>query len=316
MNRHFVTRTSCPACGGHEAVSLFRRSYDEPVFRRGLETFYAEVGGLDYAALQGAEYVLRACSSCGLVYQRDIPDDSLLARLYEEWISPEKAFARYHAQLPAAHAQEITRDLQLTLSLIRSPAPLRALDYGCGWGEWAGAVQQAGIESWGTELSPTRRDACQKAGIKIVDDSELPDLAFDLINADQVFEHLPAPAETLAMLARKVRAGGVIRLAVPNGWRIERALAGFDEEITRPRLGRLNPVAPLEHLNCFRTPSLLRMAARCGLKRVVPAWSVLVRNLRFPSGVRAKIRELLRPAYLRCPWSTRLWLARTDLPGT
>lgn len=308
MNARFVTRACCPVCGATDAPTLFSRPYAEPRLRLALERFYADVGHIDTAALLGADYVLQGCARCGLVYQRDVPDDFLLGKLYEEWISPTRAFERFHAQVTPVRQAEIARDVAISLALIRRPpSPRRTLDYGCGWGEWGRTTIAAGAETWGTELSASRRAACERAGIRVVADAALPDGYFDLINADQVFEHLPAPAVTLALLTSKLSASGVIRIAVPNGWRIARALAAFDRELQRPRLGGLNPVAPLEHLNAFTTRSLVALAGTCGLVRCRPPWPVLRRARCWPPGLRAKLKQLVLPAYLRSRWSTQLW---------
>lgn len=310
MNPHFITRPACPACGASGAPTLFARPYAEKKLRAALKRFYLEVGQLDYEQLLGADYVVQMCRVCGLAFQRDVPDSFLLGKLYEEWISPPRAFARFHAHVSPGRCLEIGRDVFVSLSLVSPPvAPRRALDYGCGWGEWGRMTQAFGAETWGTELSAARRAACQREGIRVVVDHELPDAGFDLINADQVFEHLPAPAETLGLLARKLRPGGVIRIAVPNGWRIRSSLARFDRELQRPRLGGLNAIAPLEHLNGFSTGSLVRMAANSGLMRVIPSWRILHQASVRPPGLRAKLKAMARPFYLRSRWTTQLWFA-------
>ena len=310
MNPHFTTRASCPACGTAAVQALFARPYAEEKLRRALERFYAEVGGLDYAHLLGADYVVQACEGCGLAFQRDVPDDFLLAKLYEEWISPERAWERFHARVSPGRCLEIARDVFISLSLGSLPAtPLRALDFGCGWGEWGRMTKAFGAETWGTELSAARRAACQRDGIHVVAEGELPDHGFDLINADQVFEHLPAPADTLALLVTKLRPGGVMRIAVPNGWRIRANLARFDQELQRPRLGGLNAIAPLEHLNGFTTSSLVRMGASRGLVRVIPPWRILRQATVRLTGWRAKLKSAALPFYLRSRRTTQVWFA-------
>jgi SAM-dependent methyltransferase len=167
-----------------------------------------------------------------------------------------------------------------------------------------------GAVAWGTELSPARRDYCLQLGIEVVADDALPDGGFDFINADQVFEHLPQPRETLGLLVKKLRPGGILRIAVPNGLGIERALRRFDRELARPVLGALNPVAPLEHLNCFRTRALVRLAASHGLRRVIPPWKMLLAAMYFPPGAARKAKAMARPFYLRSGIATQLFFAR------
>jgi SAM-dependent methyltransferase len=317
MNAHFVTRPACPGCDSRAVQLVFSRAYDEPRLRTALCRFYADVGELDYDALLGAGYVVQKCTACGLHFQRDVPDDFLLARLYEEWISPERAYARFHSHVSPAREREIAREVSLSLSLTRAAGdPPRVLDYGCGWGEWLRAAKTLGAETWGTELSPSRRAACERFGIRVVSQDALPERAFDVINADQVFEHLPSPAATLSLLERKLRRGGVLRIAVPNGCRIEGKLRMFEREIQLPRLGGLNPIAPLEHLNCFTTRSLGLMAANSGLVRLKPTWTRLARAFVWPPGFRAKLKQLLLPVYLKSRWSTELWFTHADFAVT
>lgn len=317
MNASFLVRTACPTCDSTAWVPLFTRRYSESRLRAALTAFYAEVGGLDYSVLIGADYTLAHCHDCGLVFQVHVPDETLLGRLYEEWIDPQQAYARFHRNPPPYRRAELEREVKIAASLITPEAPHLALDYGCGWGEWAAVTQQCGYEAWGTELSATRRAHAEKSGIRVVGDEALPDQAFGLINLDQVLEHVSEPRETLTLLASKLHPGGILRVGVPNGLCVPLALKHFDRELRKPRLGRLNPVAPLEHLNCFTTQPLVRLAAACGLRRVVPAWTVLLQGLVWPPGAKAKARSLLRPAYLRSGFATQLYFQRaTPKPGS
>jgi SAM-dependent methyltransferase len=313
MSACFASRNACPACGSSGFESLFARPYGEPRLRAALTDFYAQVGGLDYSVLLDAEYALARCDDCGLIYQVNIPNDVLLSRLYEEWISPALAFARFHRDLPPDRCFELAHEVKIVASLTGPAAPRLALDYGCGWGEWSRMTQAFGYEAWGTELSLSRRVHAEKSGIHVVPDAGLPDGSFGLINIDQVLEHVPSPRDTLGLLTAKLHPGGVLRVGVPNGLRVRRALRSFDRELKKPRLGRLNPVAPLEHLNCFTARPLLRLAGACGLRRVRPTWKVLLESFVFPPGIAAKLRTLLRPFYLRSGFATQLYFRRTEI---
>ena len=313
MNAAFTVRESCPACGAVACGQIFARPFSEPKLRAALTAFYAKVGGLDYSVLLDAEYALARCGDCGLIFQIQVPSDELLGRLYEEWISPELAFARFHRDLPLHRSLALSSEVKIAASLAGPDTPRLALDYGCGWGEWSRATQAFGYSAWGTELSSTRRAHATQSGIHVVTDAELPDRSFGLINIDQVLEHVPSPRETLGLLAAKLHPCGVLRVGVPNGLRVRRAFRSFDRELQRPRLGRLNPVAPLEHLNCFTTRPLLRLAAACGLLRVRPTWGILLTSIVFPPGSAAKLKALLRPLYLRSHFATQLYLRRNEI---
>lgn len=304
---NFRTRTGCPVCDAQTSQVVFERPYDDARLKAALTAFYARVGGLDYEALSGALFRVLWCPECTLVYQSEIPDDHLLEQLYEEWINPELARTRLHTGHSPDQVSRLVREVAISASLLPATAPTRWLDYGCGWGEWSLAAQKLGRETWGTELSRTRRAHASSAGVVIVGDTELPDSGFGLINLDQVLEHVPQPRTTIALLAKKLHRDGVLRIAVPNGWRVRSALHRFDRELLQPRLGRLNPIAPLEHLNCFTTRSLERLASSCGLGRVRPTWSALWQTFQVPSGTVPKLKALAYPFYLRSARSTVLF---------
>ena len=308
----FHPRPDCPACGT-TGRAVFSRAYDEIKLRQALTAFYAVVGQLDYPLLEGADYSVAVCPRCDTWFQTSIPSDALLAKLYEEWIDPTKARLRFHHNQPPHQFLASAREVQIALALTLPEAPRTALDYGCGWGEWSRMLQAFGHEAWGTELSPTRREHALQHGIRVVADTDLPDGYFGQINLDQVLEHIPAPRACLRLLADKLHPAGTLRLAVPHAGRVPRALKNFDHELTRPRLGGLNAIAPLEHLNAFATAGLVELAAGCGLVRIRPPWSVLLRSVIFPPGFPAKLKVLLRPFYLRSAYTTQLYLRRA--PG-
>ena len=70
--------------------TIYQSEYDKPPIKDYLEDFYSPQGMVEFEYLEGASYVLCECNVCGLIFQRDIPNDSLMERLYERWIDPEK----------------------------------------------------------------------------------------------------------------------------------------------------------------------------------------------------------------------------------
>jgi SAM-dependent methyltransferase len=292
-------------------VGVFARGFSDPALRAALVDFYARVGGLDYAALEAASYAVSRCPRCGSHFQAWIPDDDLLHRLYEEWIDPSLAFERFHASKPAYASLGTAREVALCLALAPT-APRVALDYGCGWGEWSLMVRAFGLVPWGTELSASRREHAASHGVKVADESALPGGAFGLVNADQVLEHVPDPATTMRLLAGTLHPQGILRIAVPNGLRVAGALRHFDREIARPALGRVNAIAPLEHLNAFTQAGLMFLAQQAGLERVRPPWSSLLSTTLLPPTLRSKVHALLRGPYLRSRFTTTLYFG---VPG-
>lgn len=301
----FFDRTNCPACN-EAGVNVFERPYDSEPLRSALMAFYADVGGLDFDVLRSETYRVAACPSCRTQFQSRVPSDAVLGSLYEEWIDPELARAR-HDQPKSPYAPLfMARDMTVALANRGASAPRTALDYGCGWGEWSLMGRAFGLDCWATELSPSRRAHARALGIHVVDEEQLPPGAFGLVSIDQVLEHVPAPMDTLAQIARTMHPDGILRLAVPHARRVKSALANFDREIARPRLGDVNAIAPLEHLNAFTHEGLIRMAAAVGLQRALPTWDSLASTTVFPRGLVAKLKAVALPMYLRGNSTTHL----------
>ena len=263
----FTARTDCPACGGVITRCLYECPYDQPPIADYVRDYYEAVGIVEMERLCGAEYRLLQCERCGLVYQQEVPDDALLERLYEHWIDPELARSRDRQRRDlgaySMHAQEI---LQLLATLGRSPREVRVLDFGMGWGDWASMARSLGCETFGVEISRSRIEHAGKLGIPIVDPGRLADTRFDLINAEQVFEHLAEPLEIMRTLASALRPGGLLKVCVPNGRSIVRRLRRPDWSAPRDTRRSLHAVQPLEHLNCFDHGALVAMGRRAGLR--------------------------------------------------
>ncbi len=293
-NRWFDRRNGCPACDSTRFEEFLRLPYCEPPLADYLVDFYEPPGKVEFEYLEGADYILCECSSCRLVFQRDIPGDELMARLYEHWIVPVKREKRGGLASSSRYAQEI---MQVIAYLGRAPSSLKFLDFGMGWGQWALMAKAFGCESYGTDLSLERIRHAQSNGLKTVGWDEIPDCRFDLINTEQVFEHLARPLETLRHLRRALGDGGIIKISVPKADDIRRRLRRMDWKAPKGSRNSLNPVAPLEHINLFRRAALLEMGRAAGLEEVrIPA-KLQYRFATDWGGSRRIARNLMLPVY-------------------
>lgn len=266
MNRHFVRRTSCPACRAGDALEIHRSSYTAPPISDYLVWFYTPQGGVEVELLEGNDYTLAECHTCGLIYQGEIPGPALSLKLYEEWIDPQKAFEVYEASRDLAYFLTLTDEIaNIVQQFGMSPAKLKVLDFGMGWGFWCRAAIGLGCEAYGVEVSRTRIENAARRGIPTLRWEEIPEHQFDLINADQVFEHIPEPLESLRHLRRALKPGGFMKISVPDGRGIKRNLVRPDWQAPAGSARSLNPVAPLEHINCFTRHALLAMAEQAGM---------------------------------------------------
>ena len=291
---HFEIRDACPACAGPRRREIYRLSYEGPEMTGYLESFYGSQGRYEPGYLVGAAYVLDLCEDCGVIYQEQVPDDRLLHRLYERWIEPEQALELYRRTRGLGSVVGAARYLaDFHRHLGARPYQLEVLDFGMGWGQWCHLARGFGCDVVGIELSESRIRHAEAEGLRVLGWDEVEARTFDVIHAEQVFEHLTEPLATLERLTRRLRPGGLFYLAVPNGAGMLETLKSPDWTATKGSARSLNPVAPLEHLNCFDRRSLLRMAARAGLEPVTelpPA-----RDLSLPR----RLERLLQHLYYR-----------------
>jgi SAM-dependent methyltransferase len=234
--------------------------------REYLVSFYSQQGGVEFEYLEDQDYILMECGNCGLIYQRDIPNDYLMQKLYEEWIDPQKCFDLYERSRGIQYFDQISSEIVKIVKILgRPPMDLKFLDYGMGWGHWCRIAQSFGCTAHGTEISRAQIDYARSSGVTVIDDTEIADHQYDFINTEQVFEHLPDIRTTLNYLKKSLKPGGILKINVPNGWDIKRRLKVWNWSAPKGNPDSLNSVAPLEHLNCFNHASLLVLARSSGL---------------------------------------------------
>ena len=257
----FFIRHACPACGSEGASTVYECDYANPPLREWVPSYYQRT---DIAPVDQATYRLQRCASCGLLYQTDAPDD-FARTLYEEWLDPAwRSEADKDLQTVGCFLRQAA-DLATLVNLTgRRPADLRILDVGCGWGHWAIAAVAMGCDAYGIELSESRAEFATAHGVKMIGYSDLE--RYDIINLEQVLEHVPNPLETLQTLVPALE--GFMLISVPDGSRLARPLKTMDW--SAPRYSRLSlmPVYPLEHVNCFTHRSLVVLARRARLQPV------------------------------------------------
>lgn len=305
MNPHFDTREECPCCSEKIGALIYEKPFCAPPIRNYLEAFYQPQGGVEFEFLEGASFTLIECAGCGLIFQKHIPNDSLMARLYDRWIDPEKVFASIDDQQNAAYFMSLAKQIANVVSWFGVvPSRLRCLDFGMGWGHWCRVARGFGCEVAGVELSEARIAFAKKSGIEVIDYADLPVQQFDYINTEQVFEHIPHPFETLTYLKTALKPGGLLRISVPDGWRIKQKLARGLWLAPKGSRDSLNALAPLEHINCFDYHVIVKLAARAGLtERIVPDLHSI--------SLRDAVRDFVKPHYfgLRKRRDTALYFA-------
>lgn len=253
----FVERFRCPLCAESRHAVLRRVPLTAPEVWDFLARYYE--GRIARSELAGGLYEVRRCEACRFLWQAWHLDDAGMQRLYEEWISAEQSLAkktRAEVTLFDGYAREASA---IARHIGRRPCEIRVLDFGMGWGAWCRMAQAYGYDVAGYELSRARQDYARAAGIRVIDSLDALG-RYDFVNCHHALEHVPDPLATLARLSAALAPGGIVRLAVPDGAGMEAALQAPDWRAAKDALH------PLEHLNCFTSDTLARLAERAGLR--------------------------------------------------
>jgi len=301
--RYFVQRNNCPCCLSGKTSILKEISYTNPILVRYLKSFYRE-GNVEMEYLKNAFFVLEECLDCGLVFQKQIPDDQLMFKLYDEWLNPHAGF-NHEFRFSKRNTIKILDDFYeilrisfyLRWCLGKSNSQLNFFDFGSGWGTWLMRAKLFGIQVFGCEVSQSKATYSGNQGINMIHWYEIPKYKFHFINTEQVFEHIPRPFETLEHLRSSLVDSGILKISVPNGNDIRKRIEIWDWSAKKGSRRSLNPIAPLEHINCYSQKCITKMAESVGL-RVIESPKWLVTNLRTIAKGATHFQKSKRPIYL------------------
>lgn len=308
----FVVREGCPACAHSSSQTLYRCSFQEPPVSTFLISYY---GADAFAQVPPGDYQVESCDACNTLFQKQVGDEALLAQLYGDWldfvIDPEAEIPTYRFSV---HHPRLSRDgheiMAAAATLGRTPSELVTLDFGMGWAEWARVAVALGCRSHGTDLSDNRMAYAAAHGVRTIAATELAGLGADLVNAEQVFEHVTEPRSVMRACADALAPGGILKIGVPAQADVRHQLAhGI---ISMPGI---MPVHPLEHVNAFTKTALIALGAEQGLHPVKPGYRARYAYLRQRGWKPAKLANLLkeaaRPFYtFRSKRSMTLWLRK------
>jgi ubiquinone/menaquinone biosynthesis C-methylase UbiE len=144
-------------------------------------------------------------------------------------------------------------------------ADARALDIGCGTGEFAAQMARARARVTAADVAQAalRRARSRHPDLEftlVPIEGELPfaDNAFDLVWASEVIEHIADTGRWLSEIRRVIAPGGRLLLTTPSHGRLRVALAGL-ERFSEP-LG--------DHLHLYTRASLLTLLREFGFEDV------------------------------------------------
>jgi len=268
----FVERENCPSCFGTDFVELHETPYSDKGLEEFMKLYYSKADPISMAnALRDSTYEIMKCRDCGLLFQKNVPDESLLTELYGNWLGKNDLLAPHQPPMPLDYysymASEILQIIAFLQKTVGKNRRLRFLDFGQGWGNWSQMARSFGVDVYGVELSPEKVAHADSLGLKIIEIQELTSHEFDFINTEQVVEHLVKPRAAVEILKKCLAPEGIIKLSVPDGKNTESLLRSWNWKNSYARREMIMPLQPLEHLNCFTSDSLAHLANSCGYKR-------------------------------------------------
>ncbi len=262
MEIGFEHRDCCPVCGSASIAGLCEISWDDPQMAGFLAEFYR--GRIPLRSLQQASYRVGSCDNCGFIYQDSILDADGMQLLYQHWIDHEASLNKKKTA-KAKLFRQYAGQVQILMKMVRErPDRIRVLDFGMGWGYWSRMAHAHGLDVTGFELSDQRSEHARAMGLKVIAELPAPGDRFDIVYANQVFEHLPDPLQTLRQLSERLAPRGLVHIRVPDGRGVADTLS------SRGWRPELDVIHPLEHINCFTRATLIRLGAGAGLSPVSP----------------------------------------------
>jgi len=156
----------------------------------------------------GDDLELYQCSACGVVQLTSEPVPYYREVIRAAAYSPEMQTFR----------QEQFADWSNRYQL----SGCRVIEAGCGRGEYMELLRSAGMDVYGVEYSKHSVQACDKAGLNVIqgyfsrNSRELPIAPFDAFLSFNFLEHWPDPIGSLQAIATNLADGAVGLVEVPN----------------------------------------------------------------------------------------------------
>ena len=282
--RYFSSREECPVCGSSEYKIIYSCPLASAPIRGMINTHYRCQGLVNWEYLDGTDYTVCDCSVCELIYQKHIPNDFMLDQIYNVMIAPAFLQRFESSLLTVGNFENIASELgALFRKIPKHPTQVCVLDYGFGYGRWARVAVAMGAKVFATEISPEKISFARTIGVEIINDDAISKMQFDLVHAEQVFEHLTHPRQAFRKLANALAPNGVMAVGVPRQGKVRRLLKQHGmidwsplERAWNPDVGKrgmrrfqdYNCIIPLEHLNAYSQKAIGILGENNGLQLV------------------------------------------------
>jgi SAM-dependent methyltransferase len=286
----FVERTACIGCGSQELVQLSAGLFNEAPLHDFISGDPWGESPVPYLAGKPWRYV--RCASCAQAFHQHILAPDWNERRFSQWMTQAaiEAFEAPHKTAmsvfnKAVHHTRHVLQLELLTRGLRGDAPMRLLDFGCGYGEFLAMCDSYGFQTYGVDRSTAKRENGRVTEVF----PELHDLQaaqlppFHAVTLFEVLEHLDEPRPLLETLASCIVEGGILVLETPD-------CSGVTDIKTRDDYLKIHP---LEHINGFTPETMRGLAQRLGFEPVsVPTSHVTCDPVRV---AKSEVKRIIAP---------------------
>lgn len=201
------------------------------------------------------------CRQCGLVYVNPRIKEEALIQHYNDKDTFNDLAIKF---MDSPKQREVNRALyDVFFSKLESvKLGAKFLDVGCSAGFLLDYARSQGYEVHGLELNEQACEFAAKSyGVypqkKLLEDCDYSDNSFDVISMIGVVEHLPHPLQTLKIVHRLLKPGGVFIGQVPN---VQSLVVMVLHDLSRTFTGR-------DHLAYYSQQTLQALLAKVGFKK-------------------------------------------------
>ena len=278
-SEYFISREMCPICHGPESSPIYSCSLTQDPVRGFISSHYSKQGTIDWSLLEGTAYELVECEICGLVYQRNVPNNHVLDRLYNQFIDSSQLRRLEEERLTINNFFAIAGEMAVLFRMTgKKPSQITLLDFGFGHGRWARVAHALGAKVFVTEYGDDKRDTARAIGVEVINDEDIDRMRFDIVHAEQVFEHLTEPGVEFRRLASVTNC--LFKVAVPRHKNVrklldEKGMMSCSPFVRTSDSRKWNwndltyiSIQPLEHLNVYCSKTMQRLAEDNHLKIV------------------------------------------------
>jgi SAM-dependent methyltransferase len=173
---------------------------------------------LENILINGKSYNVSECVECKIAMTHPLPSNEELGRLYSCGNYRTDEGKRFGFLIESLiYLGRIRKRIRIN-RFIKSG---KILDIGCGRGLFLKVMRSGGWEAIGTEFNEqTASYAIKSYSLKImpgdITQHKLPSESLDVININQVLEHLKSPYEVIEESHRLLKKNGILIISVPD----------------------------------------------------------------------------------------------------